>query len=830
MIFVILRLFQRDIKFQNYNTMKIFTKLFLVTLLLSAVTMVTNAEGLIHPIRPVKQVKNAVAVNTTAPKALKSVKRDAEGSRVDILVDEDFHNVTGGSSTKQPGEDLLLASSETDKGIYIDSDLTSDGTWAGNNVYAGDGSIVLLSSHPQRKAYLQTPLGDYSGDITVTCKVRAFDTIYYGIAADGGDVKSTGSDFDIVCNVGGYESTTFANWDGETGYDTRLYTKQGWTEVTYTFRNYSANADGYIEFRTEAGVAIDWIKITTSNAEFIAEPNVTNCKFLTDKSFQIDWDPVRKSYNYYVDLWKKTYTGDENEKFTADFEDCQLPEGFSVSGDYCFDDVNGSTALEFPKNIYFQTPNNNSYYNQFAVNLGLQLPAGMDPEEEYSMVYIDGLTDNGWKTIGYIRGSDLANTSVNMDLAYALGDSFAGTYYAIRIYSNDMDDELISIDNVSIEAGRPSKLERVSGTGSLITDTDNDDYNYNYNCITYDTSKTFTGLSVIGDYYYRVRSHFVLQFSNSLRRHAFGCIAPTLYEATNVTKDGYTANWKEPKRATYYNVINYGVESIMDDEEEHIIMNETFEKALNGYEDPEAETMTVVPGEIGDEYTDYPGWTGYSNFYGYNMFGIMDGGYLITPPMYLANNENYYLYILAYGTAGDYLQLNDGSDTYYITFQTDEETGSGYINGTYLLPVASDLQQLKFYSYSRDQIALRQVAVMQDVTAGDKVYVFQKQADVEAGNNSYTFSGLQDSDFGEFAYALRNHYTLEGRTATSDLSEFKHVTVNSAKTVIRGIEDNTIEAHEVARYSLDGKQVGSSAKGINIVKMSDGRVVKIINK
>jgi hypothetical protein len=38
------------------------------------------------------------------------------------------------------------------------------------------------------------------------------------------------------------------------------------------------------------------------------------------------------------------------------------------------------------------------------------------------------------------------------------------------------------------------------------------------------------------------------------------------------------------------------------------------------------------------------------------------------------------------------------------------------------------------------------------------------------------------------------------------------------------------DIHEVARYTLDGKQLTAPAKGVNIVRLSDGSIRKVIVK
>jgi hypothetical protein len=53
--------------------------------------------------------------------------------------------------------------------------------------------------------------------------------------------------------------------------------------------------------------------------------------------------------------------------------------------------------------------------------------------------------------------------------------------------------------------------------------------------------------------------------------------------------------------------------------------------------------------------------------------------------------------------------------------------------------------------------------------------------------------------------------------------------ITSVATAIDAVTPETA-VREVARYALDGRRLTSPTKGINIVKYSNGRVVKMIVK
>lgn len=66
-------------------------------------------------------------------------------------------------------------------------------------------------------------------------------------------------------------------------------------------------------------------------------------------------------------------------------------------------------------------------------------------------------------------------------------------------------------------------------------------------------------------------------------------------------------------------------------------------------------------------------------------------------------------------------------------------------------------------------------------------------------------------------------------TNTGCIVNADEVSIVPDPTGIEGIRDNgSSDAHEVARYNLNGVRMAAPAKGMQIVKMSDGRVVKVM--
>ena len=78
---------------------------------------------------------------------------------------------------------------------------------------------------------------------------------------------------------------------------------------------------------------------------------------------------------------------------------------------------------------------------------------------------------------------------------------------------------------------------------------------------------------------------------------------------------------------------------------------------------------------------------------------------------------------------------------------------------------------------------------------------------------------------------------MEAREPITDDSQLDDAWVNNANmlelgtsTGIAGVTTEGEAAKEVARYSIDGAKVSAPVKGVNVVKMSDGSIKKVIVK
>ncbi len=787
---------------------------------LATTSINVQAQSLFTPTTAKHAAKHILHASTNylanQPSGLRQSNMRMSSTSSIVLVNEDFNRWTAGTSDK-PDTSVPLASE--DSSIYINPSLTSDGTWAGTGVYSAGGSCALISPDGESVAEVLTPLGDYSGEITVTCRIKAIS-----VTRDGQTVTK-GSTLDIVPYIGGYLSGSQAKTDAESGYSIRVYPKQGWNEVQFTFSNYSADNDGFIAFATQNGLVIDDIKIT-STATFIAEPAILPAQSFKDDGFTIRWQPVRKAYDYCIDLYKKVYTTDGDAQIDADFDGNGLDDSWTVNH-YTLTPNGGeenTAALLLNSGDSLATPYNYSKYKAAKFFMKVIGPDNLD-QYSYGYVYIDVLAEDGWLTVGaFTAGGFLEGRTVDID--QSLQYAFANNYYGFRLRPELEEGCQLILDNFEMTTGRAGYLEAVLCDQSSQFGGDDTYYDDTEDC-TY----TFTDLEPTAEYYYRVRSHYIRQFSKSTTYHAFGVSAPGKLTAHDIQSDAYTVEWQAAPKATSYTVNDFLVYTAAKDEPDHVLLEETFDKvdATDATDIDELYTFGNYTDTTLDDYADNAGWEGTNNGALNGMLGCNYNyylGYLQTPELNTSNNGEMTVSVKAYGYYGDDLLIYTADDTYTLPFDDQGDGEHGYLDKTIKLQSNWKNQKLVLLTNAGAPFAIDYFKVTQDIKAGARVLTFNATADVEAGEESYRFTALRGNNH---AVSVTSHYLYEAATADSDPSTYLFVNLDG--TV--GIRENAIadtDAHEVARYSVMGEKISEPVRGINIIRMSNGKVTKLISK
>ena len=799
----------------------------------------TTDTGRFVPVKQKVMHRNLAKCNVNSAKfSPKTLIAKAEGKAEAILIDEDFSHFTSGTVNKPDTTQMLACDYEgySKNGIFIDDNLTNDGTWWGSQVYSAGGAACIKTYNPLELAYICTPLGDYSGDITVTLKAKALPDLMQ--TADG-YVFGTGSSLYIAAFKGGYGGDEVSDTDQPGGiYDVRLYEKDGWQKITYTFKNYSADNDGYLIFSTEGSVVLDDIQVTTGSS-FLARPVIEGITDFKNNQFTVAWQPTRKAFDYYVDLYTKRNLSDKDTVYNANFDDAKIPQGFeTTSADFSDNEgANSTKALVLKNGDSFTCPTNGSDYKSLHFYLKM-FDDSVDPSDPYAMYYMQGLmnvetkTERGWKEIGSFYLNTFWNNSgvIELEKEYS---KFADDHITqIRFTVTDLNEgSYVVLDNVDITAMPEFVYDAVLGENSMEYGGD-----YNYYDSTDKTSFTFTGLDPNTEYYYGVRAHYVKQFSPRNYIHALGVAVPKAVGATDIDSRGsFTANWESVPKATGYTVTCYGQKKAERDNAEYPVLDEDFSKideSVTGVTSfGEAEPLNNQQISRLDAYTKNPGWTGSYNTLVQGMLGAEGdytsvAGQIITPELDLTHDSFAKVYTKIIGEQDDKLLISV-CDKWYMLNLPD----NGLFEGSFTVPVTKPTPIL-FYSYQAAPFAIDYLKVTQNVKKGDLIRTWIDAADVEGSATSYVFTGLDAYPFSEYAYNVMSHFKYSDIESVSSTSASEFVVVDLEKGT-SGINDSDQDLQNlkiVARYTADGQLVSAPVKGLNILKMSNGKIIKVIVK
>lgn len=765
----------------------------------------------------------ALPVNSSASDSrsgLTSRKSWSDGSTTeDILLDEDFSAFTWGTTDNPDTTRELATEYGSNEDYYINPSLVNQSGWCGTSVYPAGGACALLDPYGYIGAALNTPLGDYSGDLTITFKAKGLSK----------------SDM-LLVNVlkNGYTNPAFAGEGTRKQYN--FYKGQGWTKVTMKVTNTCAQNDGFIQFLSYGMTVIDDIQVT-STSNFIANPTIEPITNFQKHQFTANWQKVRKASNYYLNLYKLNYTSDKDSTITENFENVNADASNLTGWKYVSSSANKISATEGADNtkgIILQngdtltTPDGYAKYRNANLWMRVYAPGASEEDLYNAVINISAKTMSGWKNLGDYYAAYLTDGS-KVDMQSATGKAFKDKYYGLRITASGLPKGgYLVLDNFSIDEGPQAKLDTLY------------DENLSYPGIFYDTTKklqyTFMNLDSLGEYYYSVRSHYMMMYSDETLQPAFGVSAPDVIAATDVDqRGGYTANWDAAPKATRYTVTNYGVYVAPANEEKHAVLDEDFSKVTSDVTtatDPYAAEAVGNTKETSlDDYTKLPGWVSQETSLAQGMIGCGTDEdhlpYIRTPKLYLLNDSLYYLTIKAYGSVGDYLRVRTTTYDYdYLLPFTDSGDGKkGVIDNTFIIPERGNYT-IRFSSYASKNFTMDNIKVMQNIKAGDKVYTPLTSVTVGADTLSYRFTGLDKYGYDIYAYNVLSYLDSDdGSVATSDPSAYQLVILDP--TSIASVNE-VKDVREVARYSADGMRLSAPVKGINIVKLSNGKTLKVV--
>lgn len=751
-----------------------------------------------------------------------------------ILVDETFDKFTEGSEEAPDFSRPLVSMDDFETGMWIDSSKTANGSWSGSYVYSAGGCVAIEGPGVLGTAFLNTPLGDYSGDLTVTFKAKPLkrpgNSCYLNVAAMYGDLRDPRMSACPDATMNLYPSD------------------ENWTEITVPLTNRSANADGYIQFQISGDgcLLIDDIKITTSPT-FLAAPVLRNPIF-NDNSITLTWDPVRRAYNYYLYLYKKVQTSDKDLDVYEDFESTSsdasaLPANWQFSTKYKKYGVDnygadGSKGLALCQGDTVTVYNNGSNYKE--MQLWMRSVYSSDEtalKDDKAMIYMEGYNGNQWIPLcayymnvfhAYEDPNNGMPDYIDMEEScQAYWQTFANKYSKVRITLRDSNDPdaWVVLDNVSLVVPPPYEYQ-------LITDYDG----YKYTIIyednwfellfdNYDDKYPYHGLKKEDDYYYEVKSHYMYQNSDISKQAVEGVYKPKAEEATNVTENGYDAHWQTVSNASGYRVDHFSALKSPAFMPDYTVFGEDFGKAGGVISDPKYyEEINNTEGVL-DEYCTYPGWTGKNNTFVKGMLGTSTKrSYICTPYIDFGDAVKARIHISAYGRYGDAVIITTSKGSWYVGIPAGDEMShlDTYVD-VEVDPEA--YENIRFESAYQSVILFDDISISRDVKEGEFMLSYIKSYNVDADSETAHISS-QDPASNGFAYTVTALREYNGKIKNS-LPSSAIIVGNPATVGVSDVLYDAAEKFEVGRYGIDGLPVSENAKGVQIVRYSDGSVRKI---
>jgi len=313
---------------------------------------------------------------------------------------------------------------------------------------------------------------------------------------------------------------------------------------------------------------------------------------------------------------------------------------------------------------------------------------------------------------------------------------------------------------------------------------------------------------------------------------------PEAKMATNITSDGFTANWGAVRDAEAYCVYVYDKEIVKEDGEVAIVDEDFLGVSIGSIYEPKGGDEDYVDlSESG--FADTFGWSAYAS----PMYasGMIDG-LIYSPYLNLCNNDGKYsIIITSYSTSGDVLRVEthgkNGPQTHII--KTHVERGIGLSEDTLeLIDGCKDLFFTVVNTTAEVGVAdfIDRIKVIQELKAGDVVDRMVAcneavESETEYGDSitSCRFRGLSkytDSTVLYYdVYASANDFsTPNGPTpytyVCSEYSDMVMVNLPERKTefVTEGIDSHAVDAADGAMYTLSGQKVGDGYKGMVIKK------------
>ena len=777
-----------------------------------------------------------------------------------VLINEDFSGLTAGTEDN-PDATMLV----DDMGDFInpsalkpyDSSLSYK-KWGGIGLYSAGGCIAIKDGW-----FLNTPAGDMSGDVTITFRARL---------AKGQDDTGRNA-LDLI----------FLSRKGLVDFGRKTYSlTEEWQSFSFSSDKGNFETTGFQFFaNTEATILLDDIRVERKQKS-IQTPTAQDAENVTDHSFRAVWTPTGAE-SYLLNVYSKKVSGNTInvsegfEAVDADSEGRLNAEKPNLPEEWAFvwtdptkphvamgEGPDGSTkAIRLvDEGDAFTTPVMKDGVTAFSFWLKAQPTQTEVPNGSYIQVSVD--TEYGlypWKFIDVADLlSDEARDGKVFDITTAL-KAFEKVY-AINFEYMPVkgDNTAVLFDNVTYAYPEPAELnyalkdQKVEAQPNADAEAD----------MTYDV----TGLDPEFDYFYTVKAvsdSYVSEPSKEIE--VFAVSQPTVLQPTDITSDGYTANWTCGNKVDVYRVEQVQLNTIDKDTDAYTILYEDFSKVKSDKTEDDIAKGDIEHGEYTsgygpiDDLTHLAGWKASSLQCVDGWLGGMESsgvkgeipGAIVTPAMDLSHNEGECdVTVRAWGTEDDWLVIQGVNPAAYSAIRFPE---GGFVEATVTIPTCTKKEQLTFYSNNYRSFLIDYIKVTQNVKAGDKVEVVTSSVLTEDNTTKSMYMDRPNFGPGHDIYyrvtGLRYYHGNRKDAVASSPSDMMLVkapatsiqtvgkTEASVTTVAGGVSVTTADNAVLDVFTVTGQKAltrtlapgttdVSLAPGVYIIKVADQAVRVVV--
>ena len=767
---------------------------------------------------------------------------DQVGQKV-LLVDEDFSGLIKGTEEEFDPELICDDMGWILDGLLKPYDKSCTKPWGGMGLYSAGGTIAVSNG------FLNTPTGDYSGTLKMTCRVRIpkgqVITDWYGDEMENPPL-------DIVL----LRRSALVDYKRIT-----VNLTEEWQEITFEADNGWFN-DCMIQFFTPYNFTflVDDVRIEHEITS-IETPHAKPATTLADNLFRANWDGTSSADEYLLSVYTKKENPDVNE-VKGDFETINskdgkmidetnpgYPEGWEIgvtqNGDErhiftepgMFSSGKQSLCLD-ASGDYIMTPA--SEYpitgGQYWINIDdSQMADGDQSNSVLTMQIYDG---SQWLDLFYLSVEAARQYPEGVVVDCAEYIPLVKQVYQMRMVLNkDADDKcLVAIDDFNYSApGFPIKEYFFEDKVIPLADS---------------CSYEVTVPDPNAEYFYYVKARnevFTSEASDEIE--VFDVHEPVALPATNVTDHSYVANWECGPKSDFFTVKQYLGHKADEDVNDFVVLEEDFSKVVSTGtpESPEAGQMNEGFVSI-DQYTKIPGWTASSYVFADGMLGGTSADYpympgaINLPTMDLShNNGECKVTIRAYAEAGDWLIIGGNSQ---VTVAAIEFVETGMVEKTLDLIGCSDAEELQIYTQSYGNFMLDYIKITQPMKAGDEVSILTKtQVTDNPEDRSIAFEDVNFWDGYTVGYNVTAHRYYHGNEKeiwqsfpsermivdnnATGIGCIENQMPESIKVVEGGIYFNMADAAEVRVYDFTGCLVKSErlAAGQNFMSLANGAYI-----